>query len=217
MSTRHRGAEDRRRRVVVVAFVRVDEQRDERRGEHAAEDELEHDVRRVVRDVVGVGQRRAAERVGQRPDADEPGEARQRGAERDAGARSDEAAVGEREVGGRRVGGLLRCVTRAPPSTPARRFRRDRQMWLPHQIARKSNAPTVSSTPMLLKTVERTVICGRVDRELVVGGRERDPHRERARRAGLDEEARASCCAAGARGSARRRRGTSAWCSPGAP
>ena len=64
---RHRGTEDRRRGIVVVAFVRVDEQRHERRGEHAAEDQLEHDVGRVVGDVVGVGEHRAAERVRERP------------------------------------------------------------------------------------------------------------------------------------------------------
>ena len=60
----------------------VGEQRHERGRQHAAEQQLVDDVRRLVAEAVGVGQRGLAEDVGEGDDAEQPGDARQRGARR---------------------------------------------------------------------------------------------------------------------------------------
>ena len=76
--------------VVVAVLEMLDEQRHERGRQHAAEDQLVDDVRRRVREVVGVGEAGAPDRVREHRDAEEPGEPREQGAGRDGRARADE-------------------------------------------------------------------------------------------------------------------------------
>ena len=64
-----RDGEHRRGRALVAALEVLDEDGDERRRQHAADEQLVDDVRRRVREVVGVGERRLAECVGEHCDA----------------------------------------------------------------------------------------------------------------------------------------------------
>ena len=96
---RHRDGEDRGGRPVVVVLELLDEQRHERRRQNAAEEELVDDVGRGVGDVVGVGEARPADRVGEHGDAEEPGDAGEERAGRDGGARADEPVAVVDDVG----------------------------------------------------------------------------------------------------------------------
>ena len=114
------------------------------------EDQLVDDVGRGVREVVGVGEGRAADRVGEHGDPQQAGDPRQEGPGPDRRAGSDEPGLLR--------GGSRLCGARHGAAAAARRrARRDRQMWLPHQPARNTSAPRVSAIPIPLNTADRIV------------------------------------------------------------
>ena len=133
------------------------EQRHEGRGEHAAEQQLVDDVGGLVGVAVRARERAGAERVRDRGDADEPGDPREGGADRDDRARAQQAGRPGRR---RRASVSVRCSAGTPgvrggddsvgcSGLAARRRRRRRKSWAHHR-ARKSTAPTVRNTPTLL-------------------------------------------------------------------
>ena len=113
----------------VVAVLEVlHEERHERGRQDAAEDQLVDDVRRRVREVVGVGEAGAPDRVREHRDAEQAGEPREQRAGRDGGARADEPlAIGDSPSAAHEAGAR-------------RRARRVRKKWLPHQPARNRAA-----------------------------------------------------------------------------
>ena len=63
------------RRLLVVAFLEVGEQRHEGGRHDAPEQHLVHDVRRLVADAIGVGQGGLPDHVAEGGDASKPGDA----------------------------------------------------------------------------------------------------------------------------------------------
>ena len=85
-----RDGEDRARGVVVTGLEVFDEEWNQGGGEHTAEQELVDDVGRLVGVAVGAGECGRAERVRDGCDPHEAGDARERGADSDDGAGTDE-------------------------------------------------------------------------------------------------------------------------------
>ena len=102
-STDHRHGEHGRDGVERLALglvgQPVDEDGDEGGGEDAAQHDVVEHVGRGVGQVVGVGQRRLAERPGQGDEAEQPGDAGDAGADRDVGGRRPQGQGGGRGGG----------------------------------------------------------------------------------------------------------------------